>query len=100
VLMVDTGAERTVVSPGALARVGLTAVHGRAVRVLGVAGSATAGEAVVERLELAGTRVGPLPVIVLDVGVAGVDGLLGRDILDHFTLIVDAARGRATLAPR
>jgi hypothetical protein len=70
------------------------------VRVLGVAGSATAGEALVEHLELAGARVGPLPVIVLDVGVAGVDGLLGRDVLDHFTLTVDAARGQATLVPR
>jgi len=100
VLMVDTGADRTVVSPGALARAGLAPAPGRAVRVLGVAGSATAGEALVERLELAGTRVGPLPVIVLDVGVAGVDGLLGRDILDHFTLTVDAARGQATLVPR
>jgi len=100
VLMVDTGADRTVVSPGALARAGLVPAPGRAVRVLGVAGSATAGEALVERLELAGTRVGPLPVIVLDVGVAGVDGLLGRDVLDHFTLTVDAARGQATLVPR
>jgi hypothetical protein len=100
VLMVDTGADRTVISPDALARAGLTAVQGRVVRVLGVAGSATAGEAVVERLELAGTRVGPLPVIVLDVGVDGVDGLLGRDVLDGFTLTVDAARGQATLVPR
>ncbi len=100
VLMVDTGADRTVVSPGALARAGLAPVPGRAVRVLGVSGSTTAGEALVERLELAGTRVGPLPVIVLDVGVTGVDGLLGRDVLDHFTLTVDTARGQATLAPR
>jgi hypothetical protein len=100
VLMVDTGADRTVVSPDALARAGLAPAPGRAVRVLGVAGSATAGEALVERLELAGARVGPLPVIVLDVGVAGVDGLLGRDVLDHFTLTVDTARGQATLVPR
>ena len=53
-----------------------------------------------ERLELAGTHLGPLPVIVLDVGVAGVDGLLGRDVLDRFTFTVDAARGQAMLVPR
>lgn len=100
VLMVDTGADRTVVSPGALARAGLIPTPGRAVRVLGVSGSATAGEALIERLELAGTHLGPLPVIVLDLGVAGVDGLLGRDVLDHFTLTIDSARGQATLAPR
>lgn len=100
VLMVDTGADRTVISPAALARVGLQAAPGRAVRVLGVAGAASAGEAMVERLDLAGSRVGPLPVIVLDVGVAGIDGLLGRDVLDHFTLTIDTARGQATLVPR
>jgi hypothetical protein len=29
-----------------------------------------------------------------------VDGLLGRDVLDAFTLSVDTASGRATLTPR
>jgi hypothetical protein len=29
-----------------------------------------------------------------------IDGLLGRDVLDVFTLNVDTASGRATLTPR
>jgi hypothetical protein len=29
-----------------------------------------------------------------------VDGLLGRDVLDAFTLTVDTVAGRATLTPR
>ena len=49
---------------------------------------------------MAGARVGPLTVIVHDVGLADIDGLLGRDVLDRFTLTVDSARGRATLVPR
>jgi hypothetical protein len=67
---------------------------------VGVTGGATAREVRVERLDLAGAQVGPLAVIAYDPAVAGVDGLLGRDVLDRFTLTVDAASGRATLAPR
>jgi hypothetical protein len=99
-LMVDTGADRTMIAPAALARAGLDSARGREVRILGVTGGATARAVVVERLDLGGTRVGPLTVIAHDIGVGGVDGLLGRDALDAFTLTIDAAAGRAVLAPR
>ena len=99
-LMVDTGADRTMVSPAAAARTGLPIDGGRAVRVLGVTGSAMAGEMVVTQLEVAGARVGPLRVIVLDTPSDSLDGLLGRDVLDYFTLTVDGNAGRATLTPR
>lgn len=99
-LMLDTGADRTVISPSAVARAGLTAERGREVQIVGVTGSTTATEVVVPQLDVAGARVGPLTVIVHDVGVAEVDGLLGRDILDRFTLTLDSAAGRAELRPR
>jgi predicted aspartyl protease len=99
-LMVDTGADRTVISHGAAARAGLAVDGGRPVRVLGVTGSAMASELVVAQLEVAGTRVGPLRVIVLDTPGESLDGLLGRDVLDYFTLTVDGTGGRATLTPR
>jgi predicted aspartyl protease len=99
-LMVDTGADRTVISPGAAARAGLVVDGGRPVRVLGVTGSAMASELVVAQLDVAGTRVGPLRVIVLDTPGESLDGLLGRDVLDYFTLTVDGTGGRATLTPR
>ena len=99
-LMVDTGADRTVISPAAVARAGLGADGGRQVRVLGVAGSAMAGELVVAQMEVAGARVGPLRVLVLDTPADTLDGLLGRDVLDYFTLTVDGTAGRATLIPR
>lgn len=98
-LMLDTGAERTVISPAALSRAGIASL-GRAVQILGVTGGAAAREVTVERLDLAGTRLGPLAIIVHDVGLGDVDGLLGRDVLDYFTLTIDAAAGRAVLAPR
>ena len=99
-LMVDTGADRTVISPAAAARTGLAVDAGRSVRILGVAGSATANEMVVTHMDVAGARVGPLRVIVLDTPADSLDGLLGRDVLDFFTLTVDSGAGRATLTPR
>jgi predicted aspartyl protease len=98
--IVDTGAERTVIAPAALARAGLDAGRGREVGIVGVTGSAAAREVLVERLDVGGTRVGPISVIAHDIGFRGVDGLLGRDVLDAFTVTIDAAAGRATLAPR
>jgi predicted aspartyl protease len=98
-LVLDTGADRTVISPGALARAGLDPERGRVVQIVGATGRATARELVLERLDLAGTQVGPLAVVVHDIGLAGVDGLLGRDVLDAFTLTVDPAAGHAVLTP-
>lgn len=103
-LMVDTGADRTLLSPAAATRSGLDVEGARSIRILGVTGSATASEVVVAQLEVAGARVGPLRVIVHDTPATGVDGLLGRDVLDYFTLTVqgggDGASGLATLTPR
>jgi hypothetical protein len=70
------------------------------VEIVGATGRAAAREVTIPRLDVVGARVGPLAIIVHDVGVAGVDGLLGRDVLDYFTLTVDTAAGRAILTPR
>jgi hypothetical protein len=99
-LMLDTGADRTVITPAALARAGIDVLQGRAVTIVGVTGAAMAREIVVPRLDVAGAVLGPLPVIAHEVAGAGGDGLLGRDVLDAFTLQVDTAAGRAVLAPR
>jgi predicted aspartyl protease len=99
-LILDTGADRTVISPAAAARAGLDVERAGAVQILGVTGSAPAREMAVTRLDVVGTQVGPVTVIVHDVGVAEVDGLLGRDVLDRFTLTVDAVGGQAVLTPR
>ncbi len=103
-LIVDTGAERTVISPAALARAGFASEPSQSVRIVGATGVATASLVTIPLLDLAGARVGPLPVIVHSLPPTGrpepVDGLLGRDVLDAFTLTVDTEAGRATLTPR
>ena len=99
-LIVDTGADRTMISPAAVERAGLSATGGRPVQILGVTGSAVGSELVVPQMDVAGARVGPLRVVVHE-GTAGrADGLLGRDVLDFFTLTVDSTAGRAILKPR
>ena len=68
------------------------------------AGTLTATLVTVPLLDVAGARIGPLAVIVHALPADGraepVDGLLGRDVLDAFTLTVDTASGRATLTLR
>ena len=96
-LVLDTGAARTVISPAALARTGFAVATGRRTRLLGVAGAAEAPEVTVPRLDLAGAQIGPVNVLAYDVPGLPADGLLGRDVLDQFTLTIDATRGRATL---
>jgi predicted aspartyl protease len=98
-LLLDTGADRTVLSPDVLARAGVP-IAGPAIRIVGVAGSAVATLVAVERLDVAGASVGPLGVVAWRVPAAEVDGLLGRDVLDAFTVTVEPGASRATLTPR
>jgi predicted aspartyl protease len=99
-LVLDTGADRTLISPSAMARAGFDVAGGTPVRIRGVTGDAVAPLVSVARLDVAGTRVGPVAVVVHAVPGHGADGLLGRDVLDAFTLTVDAASQRAILLPR
>lgn len=102
-LLLDTGADRTLVSPAAVARAGyarMVVSGSAAVQVLGVTGSAFASMVTVPLLDVGGARIGPLSLIVHDAGLGPLDGLLGRDVLDSFTVMIDSAAGRATLTPR
>ena len=99
-LLVDTGAERTLITHAALARAGIDVSNGTPVQIRGVTGDAPATLVSIPRLDVAGTRIGPLPVIAHTLATQNIDGLLGRDVLDGFTVTVDAAARRATLVPR
>ena len=98
-LVLDTGADRTVISPAALTRAGIDATGGTPFRISGVTGSSSASLVSVPRLDVAGAQVGPLGVVAFAVP-GEFDGLLGRDVLDAFTVTFDPARNRATLTPR
>ena len=98
-LVLDTGADRTVISPAALNRAGIDTSIGTPFRISGVTGSSSASLVSVPRLDIAGAQVGPLGVVAFAVP-GGFDGLLGRDVLDAFTVTFDPAQNRATLTPR
>ena len=100
-LLVDTGSDRTLISPAALARTGIDATAGMPVRITGVTGTAATGTLVsVPSLDVAGARIGPVGVVAYAVPDEGIDGLLGRDVLDAFVVTFDPSAGRVVLTPR
>ena len=98
-LVLDTGADRTVISPAALSRAGIDMTVGTPFKITGVTGSSPAALVNVPRLDVAGAQVGPIGVVAFAVP-GEFDGLLGRDVLDAFTVTFDPAQNRATLTPR
>jgi hypothetical protein len=100
-LVLDTGADRTLITPRALVAAGTTLKRtvGRS-EIRGVAGTDEAIYVVLDSLEVEGVRIENLPVVAYEIGLRESDGLLGRDFLDHFTINIDSARGVVTLAPK
>lgn len=98
-LILDTGAERTLVAPSALIRLGVpTAGAGRG-ELTGVTGTSPVAVVWLTSLEVGQARAGPLPVIAHDASLGPAEGLLGRDFLDLFKVTIDSRAGVVTLAP-
>jgi arabinofuranosyltransferase len=100
-LLLDTGAQGTVISPTALAAIGISyrdAVRGS---IKGVTGDANVLAVRVESIEVEGARFGPLMIVSHDAGLgSGRDGLLGRDFLDNFVVTIDSANRVVILSPK
>jgi predicted aspartyl protease len=100
-LILDTGADRTLISPRALAAAGVSLSRTVATgKIVGVTGTDRLPYVMIESLEVGGARVGPMPVGAYDMADADADGLLGRDVLDRFNIAIDSARGLVTLSPK
>lgn len=100
-LILDTGAQGTVISPTALAALGVS--YRNAVRgsIKGVTGDADILAVRIESIEVEGARFGPLMVVSHDAGLgSGRDGLLGRDFLDNFIVTIDSATRVVVLTPK
>jgi predicted aspartyl protease len=98
-LILDTGAERTVVTPAALAQLGISTPTTSRALIRGVTGSSVADVVWVESLEVGGARAGPLAIIAHDAGLPHAEGLLGRDFLSLFSVTIDAHASVVTLEP-
>lgn len=100
-LVLDTGADRTLLSPRALAAAGVSLTRGtRSGQIVGVTGTAEIQVVVIDSLEVGAARVGRLAVSAHDMSDPGHDGLLGRDFLDQFNVSIDSGRGVVTLTPK
>jgi predicted aspartyl protease len=100
-LLLDTGADRTLISPRALqaAGVSLTRPVG-AGQMTGVTGTDQVQYVIVDSLAIGEARVGKMPVASYEMPGTQGDGLLGRDFLDQFKVNIDGSTGTVTLQPK
>jgi Aspartyl protease len=98
-LLLDTGADRTLIAPAALRALRVLAQPAGRAQIKGVAGSTVADVVWVSSLEVGQARAGPLPIVAHDAGVERAHGLLGRDFLDRFRVTIDSQNGVVILAP-
>jgi hypothetical protein len=98
-LILDTGAERTIISPSVLSRVVLSTENALPVTLKGVTGMGYGDGVWVDFIEVGETKVGPLLIVVYATDLKGADGLLGRDFLSHHNVIIDPKEKIVTLTP-
>src|SRR5262249_54083408 len=99
-LILDTGADRTIVAPQALSRLGISTSGAPRAEIRGVTGSSLGDVVEVGSIEVGLARVGPLKIIAHDADLKKADGLLGRDFLEHFTVTIDSKERVVTLVPK
>jgi hypothetical protein len=98
-LILDTGADLTLVAPEALQRLGISTENGPRGILKGLTGASYADAVWVNSVEVGEATVGPLLIIAYDGDLKTADGLLGRDFLAHFNVTIDSKERVVTLAP-
>jgi predicted aspartyl protease len=98
-LLLDTGTTYTMLTPETARRAGLQPTHYRPMGLLKVVGGQQVRFPLVP---IAALAMGEAQVGILAVfpGTRPVDGLLGGDFLEHFTLTLDYRTKRLQLTPR
>lgn len=99
-LIVDTGADRTVIAPRALVAAGVAISRGTRGQMVGATGATDVQGVAIDSLEVGDARVARMIVVSHDINQPGIDGLLGRDFLEQFNVTIDSRRGRVTIAPK
>ena len=99
-LILDTGADRTVIAPQALWRLGISTLNAPRAVIKGVTGSGQAEVIQVSSVQVGEAQVGPRRIVAHDADLRQAEGLLGRDFLEHFTVTIDAREQIVTLSPK
>ena len=98
-LILDTGADRTLVRSSTLLKLGISIENAPRAVVKGVTGISYVDALWVNSVEVGEAKVGPLLILALDADLKGADGLLGRDFLANFNVTIDSKECVVTLAP-
>ena len=100
-LVLDTGADRTMISPQALSALGVDMRPLARGSLRGVTGVSTDVEVVrLESLEVGDAKATALAVVAHDANLTRGEGLLGRDFLDRFTVNIDTRAREVILVRR
>ena len=102
--LLDTGASGTCVDPGLVAPLGLTPTGNVQMQTPSTAGTPVTCSLFDISMYIPGTgqtagfMIEAIPVIEAGLRAQGIDGLLGRDVLDRCTFICNGSAGMFTLA--
>jgi hypothetical protein len=88
-LVLDTGADRTMISPQTLSALGADMRAVRRGMLSGVTGTAEVNTVMLESIEVGQARVAPIEVLAHNPNLTRGEGLLGRDFLDRFNVSID-----------
>ena len=102
VLMIDSGASITSISRSSFDNISSASFQGRGSRLFNTASGITHGDVFsVDSLELGNARINDIEVAVLDYEPrAGVDGLLGMNVLRNYRFEIDQENALLYLQPR
>ncbi|MBV8912569.1 MAG: clan AA aspartic protease, partial [Acetobacteraceae bacterium] len=95
-LVVDTGAERSILSPEAAKRLGVTDQYDFSRAVSGIGETIHTGDARLRSLSVGEVAFADPRILVGPIGPLGADGLLGADLLGDFDLDLDGPRRQLT----
>ena len=98
-MILDTGADRTLVRSSVLNRLGISTENAAPVVIKGVTGTSDADAVWVNSVEVGEARAGPLLIVAHETDLKGADGLLGRDFLSHFNVTIDPKEQIVSLTP-
>ena len=99
-LVLDTGADKTMISPQTLSALGVDMRPVRRGTIRGVTGTTDVESIVLESVEVGEAKAGPLEVVAFNPNLTRGEGLLGRDFLDRFNLNIDSRAREVVLGRR
>jgi predicted aspartyl protease len=98
-LIFDTGADRTLIAPSVLTKLGISTENAPRAAIKGVTGTSYGNAVWIESVEVGGAKAGPILVIAYDAELKGADGLLGRDFMGNFHVTIDSKEQVVIIAP-